>query len=168
MTLSDRMAILHDGSIQQCGTPQSVYENPDNLFVAGFLGSPPMNFLKGEWEPSLSDPIRLGENAHFSPSKKTLQRLKSLAHIPSALTIGVRPEHIQISLKNSPGSMMARVSVLEPMGFENWVELLWGNYRLKTRISTHLDIHQGDVVCFEFEENKVLFFDQETGHRLRL
>ncbi len=168
MTLSDRMAILHEGTIQQCGTPQSVYQNPDNLFVAGFIGSPPMNFLKGEWKPSLSNPIRLGENTHFSPSKKTLHRLKSLPHIPSALTIGVRPEHIQISSKNSQTSMMGHVSVLEPMGSENWLELLWGTQRLKTRIPTHLDIHQGDAVYFEFEEDNILFFDQQTGHRLRL
>ena len=168
MTLSDRMAILHEGTIQQCGTPQSVYQNPENLFVAGFIGSPPMNFLKGEWIPSLSDPIRLGENIHFSPSKNTLQRLKSLSHIPSELTIGMRPEHIQVSPKLTQASMMAHVSVLEPMGSENWVELIWGNHHLKARITTNLDIHRGDSVYFEFEEDKLLFFDQQTGHRLPL
>ena len=116
MTLGDRIVIMKDGFIQQIGTPQEVFDHPANLFVAGFIGTPPMNFFDAEL---------VGRGGHYAVvldgmtvelSENKQQRLAAKGVAGQHVTLGVRPQHI--SLQCESGSVKARMDVFEMMGSE--------------------------------------------------
>ena len=106
MTLADRIVAMHGGAIQQVGSPLDLYDHPANLFVAGFIGSPGMNFLPGIWEPS-TQAVRLASG--------TVLSLGRPAALPDGapVTVGIRPEHVEITEK---GEFAAGVELVEPTG----------------------------------------------------
>ncbi|WP_159784300.1 ABC transporter ATP-binding protein [Sodalinema gerasimenkoae] len=118
MTLSDRLVVLHDGQIQQIGTPLDVYNKPNNQTIASFLGSPPMNLLRASYGGS---GFKIGgQELPASP-----QLLRSLAALspqtsPPTVNLGIRPEDIQLS-SEAPGSLRVRVSITEPLGRETLI-----------------------------------------------
>ena len=116
MTLGDRIVIMKDGFIQQIGTPQEVFDHPANLFVAGFIGTPQMNFFDAEL---------VGRGGHYAVvldgmtvelSENKQQRLAAKGVAGQHVTLGVRPQHI--SLQCESGSVKARMDVFEMMGSE--------------------------------------------------
>ena len=116
MTLGDRIVIMKDGFIQQIGTPQEVFDHPANLFVAGFIGTPQMNFFDAEL---------VGRDGHYAVvldgmtvelSENKQQRLAAKGVAGQHVTLGVRPQHI--SLQCESGSVKARMDVFEMMGSE--------------------------------------------------
>jgi ABC-type sugar transport system ATPase subunit len=116
MTMGHRIAIMSEGVLQQVGPPQAVYERPANLFVAGFIGNPPMNTIEGD---VLDDRgtlvLALGESrVPLPPGHAAAVRAAG----SKALVIGVRPEHVQLS---SDGALAATVSVIESLGHERHV-----------------------------------------------
>ncbi len=117
MTLGDRIVIMKDGFIQQIGTPQEVFNHPDNLFVAGFIGSPQMNFFDAELDCDTSGYfVRIG-NVRFALSSAQQQALKENGAAPQPIVLGIRPEHI--SLCNADDMLPhidAVVDVCEMMG----------------------------------------------------
>lgn len=116
MVMSDRIAILSEGRIQQCGTPKEVYEKPANLFVAQFIGSPPINILDGALIDEVED-------------------LKSLRkELPDKeVVIGVRPADIDVYASEQEGALTAKVTLLEPTGSDLWVVGRWHDQRIKGR-----------------------------------
>src|SRR5690606_16441315 len=106
MTLADRIVILRDGRIEQVGTPRQVYEEPDNTFVAGFIGSPRMNLLEGVWADGA---VRLGAARLPAPA------LGASPSDEAPLTFGIRPEHILISSEGEDG-LPAVVEFTEYLG----------------------------------------------------
>ena len=165
MTLGDRIVIMRDGYIQQIGTPQEVFNHPSNLFVAGFIGMPVMNFFDAELK-------REGDNFFVELSgekvkldeKKTARLLKNNVQ-SQPITLGVRPEHTNISDKGVP----AKVDVSEMMGSSVHLHVD-ADGRDVIIIVPILDMEDnykyGDLVHFTFAGNVAHVFSKETGKNL--
>lgn len=158
ISLSDRIAVVYLGEIQQCGTPDEVYLKPVNIFVAGFIGSPPMNFIPAS---VLRDrPLEIDCNGMI------LSPLLETAPERDKLIIGIRPEDIRVSSKRSERGIEVTVSLTESAGSFNWVDAIWNDAKIKGVSSLSEGINAGDKTFIEFPENKVIVFDESTGRRL--
>lgn len=118
MILSDRIAVMEGGEIRQCGAPEEIYNRPANRFVAGFIGTPPMNFAKGRFLTGETFRIDFGTGL-FSFSETGLDVLPEKAR-GSDFIFGFRPEEVLLSLRDSPRATKGTIEVLEPMGSETW------------------------------------------------
>lgn len=159
LSLSDRIAILHQAEIQQCGAPEEVYLKPANIFVGGFIGSSPLNIVKCKLRHF--HPVDIDCNGMiFSP------KLETAPEKPDLL-MGIRPEDVRISAERMDGGIEVTVSVVEHAGSFNWVDVLWGDSTLKG-ISGLDDTPKAGVSAFmDFPSGKVLIFDAESGKRLQ-
>ncbi len=137
MTLASRIAVIDEGKLLQFDTPWNVYHRPANLFVAGFLGSPSMNFL---------------DSAH--PALKLSGR--------EGITVGVRPENIEVSLVERQDWCPARVYVVESMGNESFVRLESDSIRITARIPVDLALDFDQTVWFRPCPGKLHFFDSQS------
>jgi multiple sugar transport system ATP-binding protein len=165
MTLSERMAVLHQGIIQQCGTPKEIYDRPSNVFVAGFIGSPPMNLLNGSITVDPPGAIHLGESTFGELSIETIDRIRA-SIATDRILLGIRPEHVRSSRVKGPKAIAAQVFLVEPMGSEVWLEAVWTGYKLRVKAPVDFDPKIGETVYLEMDEEKVQFFDVETGKRI--
>lgn len=152
MTLAQRMIVMNAGRIEQIGTPDQVYGQPASTFVAGFIGSPPMNLLTGQ-----------AQGRRFDAGGITLD-LPVPAPRDGALQLGIRPEH----LKPSPqGAWRMKVEVLEMLGAERLVYGRIGNAAMTLRMeSTETPPQTGDEVALHVTAEHVHWFDAETGLRV--
>lgn len=159
LSLSDRIAVLYQGEVQQCGTPREVYSNPSNIFVGGFIGSPAMNFING-WLQNVQ-PVTINCNGiMLSPIIKTLPQ-------SNHVTIGIRPENIIVTNKKSENCIEVIVSIVETAGSFNWVDVIWNDVKLKSTAQFDADIKAGDKVYASFPVDKITVFDSESGIRLK-
>jgi multiple sugar transport system ATP-binding protein len=149
MTMADRIAVMQAGKLQQVGSPRTIYEDPANVFVAGFLGSPPINWI---------DPARLEGVATWSPPPWAGAREHLLA--------GVRPEHLRLG---GEGAVVLAATVLtnEPLGAETHVLLDAGGTRLRARVPGFDAPPRGTPVRLSVPVEALLWFDRATGQRLR-
>jgi multiple sugar transport system ATP-binding protein len=172
MTMGDRIVVMNDGVVQQTDTPLALYNQPVNLFVAGFLGSPPMNFINGmlkqERESLVFSEIRGG----------TIQVCLAMPERPGAqeflgrpMLLGIRPEDIELaqfaSSDGSTGSFPAIVDIVEPMGAETNLYLQTGAHTVVCRSQRALDHREaGHRLQFEMNLKKAHLFDPESGRRI--
>jgi multiple sugar transport system ATP-binding protein len=165
MTLSDRIAVLHRGDLQQCGTPKEVYEQPANLFVAGFIGHPPMNLLPGmlRFDPAPSVSFGAGAGLRLPPSAG--DRLRGVSE-GGRVVVGVRPEHVRLRTGGADRERVVRLELIEPMGSEVWLELVWGDRRLRAKGTADFDGKAGRDFELEVDESRLHFFDPGNGHRI--
>jgi len=164
MTLADRVVVMEGGRVQQIGSPLEVYENPANRFVAGFLGSPPMNFLRGE----LGDE---GGQLTFGDGELSLALpagtdagLGSCAG--SRVDIGVRPERIGLG-QGGDVKLRAKVSVVEALGGEQLVYLGVGRQELIARVDAREQVSAGEEVDLSLATENLHFFSASSGERIR-
>jgi multiple sugar transport system ATP-binding protein len=165
MTMGQRIAIMRDGKLQQCDQPEKVYRYPANKFVAGFIGSPPMNFLVATVSDGMLDagdfklPLPSGHPALGFAGKK--------------VTIGIRPEsifdrnldsHIKPSAENT---IKAKVDVLEPLGPEYVAYLKLGDHNFIATIDNGTAIKEGDEAEFMINLDEVHVFDEDTEAAIR-
>jgi multiple sugar transport system ATP-binding protein len=162
MTLGHRIALLNNGIIQQLDTPLKIYNHPVNKFVAGFIGSPSMNFVDGRIEEE-------GGKVFLKTSGLRIQmptdRLK--LHAGKEVTMGVRPENIydkEFSKKApTPGNTFeAAVDVIEPLGSEVILYLSVGEDSLMARVDPHTAAKVGEKLTLVMDEDKIHAFDKET------
>ena len=169
MTLGDRIVIMKDGLIQQIGTPQEVFDNPINTFVAGFIGMPQMNFYDGTLAIEDGRYVINVLGAKIVPSEEKQDNLRKHDVKPMDIIVGARPEHI--TLKEVEGAMMeGSVDVSEMMGSSVHIHLNTGNHDSIIIVPT-LDLGNqslsiGSKVRFTFAPNVVHMFDKETGKNL--
>ena len=177
MTMGDRICVMKDGRIMQVAPPLELYNRPDNLFVAGFIGSPPMNFFKGRLEKSrdvagLLDFVETNEKS--PPLRITLDaRLSVLgsAHVGKEVVFGIRPEDIHEPLGiASPGptpDAEVTVEVSEPMGSETYLYLNTGatSFIARVRPTDRFDV--GQRVRVSFKMDAAHLFDAATEQVLR-
>ncbi|MEM7145781.1 MAG: sn-glycerol-3-phosphate ABC transporter ATP-binding protein UgpC [Verrucomicrobiota bacterium] len=160
MTLGDRITVMESGEIMQVDAPLRVYERPANRFVAGFIGSPPMNFLEGTLESGAE-----GSRIVLRGSGEALS-LTGVAGISggTADCLGIRPEHVGVSTSGGAGRIRASVVLSEPMGAETIVHMqLPGGVSLVARVDGALDPDTGSEVFVTIDVGKVYFF--EAGGR---
>jgi multiple sugar transport system ATP-binding protein len=162
LSMADRIAVMRDGRIQQCGLPREIYDRPANRFVASFFGSPPMNFLDATIDTSGGPPqIRVQGRSLPLPEQAGLL----LGH--ESVVLGIRPEHVRIG-GPSANSWPARVSLVEPHGGQSYLELDIGGAALTAVAAADLDYRTGQGVSIELPPSRVHLFDPRTGDRLAL
>lgn len=167
MTLGDRIVIMKDGIVQQVDTPQNVYENPSNVFVAGFIGTPQMNSFEAELKYEGDNYYVLFNGHTINLSKEYTDKLKSNNVKSQPITLGVRPECITITEKTSD-SYEVNVDVSELMGNEMLIHSKINDNKIILRSETRYDIKTDDKINISFKWDKVHMFDSKTGINLRM
>ena len=162
MTLSDRVAILFEGRIQQCDSPQMVYNFPANKVVAEFIGSPSMNFFEGELirEDDKTSVRFTGQDSFFMGGEKELE-LKE-----KEVFFGVRPEDVIISLEKKQGWFSGKIFAVEPLGNATYVDIEWNMERLKAEAEPEFHAEPDSPIYFTFKKEKIHLFDKREGKRL--
>jgi len=159
MTMADKIVVMKDGLVQQIGSPLDLYNNPANRFVAGFIGSPPMNFMNVEVKEE-GGKIIVDEGT-FSLEAKNSDLLKN--YIGKSVSFGIRPEDLHYSEKEVPGSTItAKVAVVEPLGAEIHVYLNTDNHQFIARTGPELELKVDQKIFFSIDFSKAAFFDLET------
>jgi len=162
MTMADRIALLNEGKIVQTGTPSVLYHKPVNLFVAGFIGSPPMNFFSVSLKHSENQGYVL-DAGDFEINLPT-ELAKIIAESTSAtdLILGIRPEDIIVSKEPIENSFVAEVYVVEPLGSETIVNLKVGEYVFKSKVLGEFKAAPGDRVYVRFKISKIHVFEKSS------
>jgi multiple sugar transport system ATP-binding protein len=156
MTLGDRIAVMKDGLVQQFGTPAEIYERPANTYVAGFIGSPSMNFLPGTVEGST---LRLDGVEGAVPLPAGFGRRRVLA--------GVRPEHFHACGEGTAGAVRGGVRILEPTGADTFATVALGDRQATVRYTPKMAPRVGDAAWLRLEADAVSLFDPDSGERLK-
>ena len=165
MTMGDRIVVMKDGYIHQADTPRELYNNPVNTFVAGFIGSPQMNFIDclvvGDKEKIR---IRIGDTFFDVPSDivKNSRIEKSLGE---TVILGIRPENTFLT-GNKKNSIFANIEICELMGDCSYIHMKIGNNNVICKYPSLFGGRKGDTVSVTFDMNKALFFNKESGFRI--
>jgi multiple sugar transport system ATP-binding protein len=159
MTMADRIVVMHDGRIEQIGTPLDLYDKPDNLFVAQFIGSPAMNIVNGK--------LRRGGGAAFVEAEGGLRwPLGSTAGTDGqAVAYGVRPEHLSLA-DGGADAVPAEITVVEPTGAETELLVQAGQSPIVLVTHGRPQVNPGDRIGLRVDPAMVHVFDQATGQRL--
>ena len=173
MTLGDRIVIMKDGFIQQIGTPQQVFDHPANLFVAGFIGVPQMNFFDAQLvKEDTGYKVQLLD-AEMALNEPMQQRLRAANVSEQAVTLGIRPEHITYGASAGQHSFEGTVDVSEMMGSEIHLHINAGGRDVVLRVPTaELADEERNSMCygakvrFAFRSDLIHLFDRETGMNL--
>jgi multiple sugar transport system ATP-binding protein len=161
MTLADRIAIMRNGVIQQFDNPHTIYNRPTNLFVAGFIGSPTMNFLNG----SISNGSFAVDNASiplngYEFSGKSTNAAKAV--------LGVRPEHVAVGedAKRMPFQLESEIEIVEPMGSDTiaWTKI--GGQSFTFRADSEFNLQPGQKIAIGFDPARGSVFNAESGERI--
>ena len=162
MTLADRIAIMRDGIIQQLDTPHVIYNNPVNLFVAGFIGSPSMNFINGDLKAKAfnADGIPFNiERYEFASGNENLE---------TRAVFGIRPEHIIVGEEaaSQPVNFEAEIEIVEPMGSDTiaWTKL--GKHEFTFRADSELNLGVGQKIRLGFDPARASIFHADSGDRI--
>ena len=151
MTLADRLAVINNGIIEQLGTPIEIYDNPKSLFVAGFIGSPQMNFLDGNLK-----------NKTLSAEGFEIKDIN--CEFEGEVALGIRPEHLS---QSENGLISLRVELVEQLGSDN---LVYGQLKNKKdfcyRCPGNQTIEKGSNLSLNIDNNKYYIFDKSTGKRV--
>jgi len=171
MAVGDILVVLRDGKIHQVGTPEEVFNNPKDRFVAGFIGKPPMNFF--ELKVENRDKKLFLEDREFSYeiSKSYYERYLS-TFFGKKVIVGIRPSSIKIVMLNDPfittKTNAASVSLIENMGDENYIYLTVNSKKIIAKTETENVLQIGDTVKFSFEEDEIHLFDIGSKATLKI
>jgi multiple sugar transport system ATP-binding protein len=166
MTLADRVAIMDRGVLQQVGPPREVYAKPASVFVAGFLGSPPMNLLNARVTSIAGAPtIEIGNTA-VPPSGGIAARLAMLPGEQGEVILGVRPEEVIIRREQAPGSVPGEVFVVEDLGNERLITIDLGGQFVVARVAADYPAEMGERLWFGFDPKRAHLFDPISERRL--
>lgn len=158
LTLADRIAVMKGGAVQQLADPLTIYNRPKNRFVAGFLGSPSMNFFSGEIGVTEGKPVfRIGQTA------VGLDGYDGTPKPGHKATLGVRPEHVRL---NTEDGFEATVDLDEPMGADSLVWLRLNGHPLSARVEAGKRYRAGERVRIGFKPDALSLFDAQTEERL--
>ncbi len=164
LAMSDRIIVLNEGRVQQIGTPGELYNNPANLFVADFIGEPPMNFIKGKLKFENNSYVQKCKNIEFSinnPKKVNLINYKNKETI-----LGIRPQHIELSEKNIPESIKTNVFSYEYLGEKGLLVVDCGGEKLLIEVEHKKSFKIDETVFIKFNDNYVCIFMADTGKRI--
>lgn len=164
MVLSDKIAIMRDGKLQQFASPSETYRRPANRFVAGFIGSPRMNFLEGKlgiengaaW-------LRVGDLTLPVPGADGLAVAGTARE---KVIVGIRPEHLLLSVEPGQGAP-AEIELLEPVGPVTYIDIRLGGSALRASLPGDQALSAGQQVGIRLEPDQAHFFDSATGARIQ-
>ncbi|ESY97560.1 sn-glycerol-3-phosphate ABC transporter ATP-binding protein UgpC [Mesorhizobium australicum] len=157
MTMADRIVVMHDGLIQQVGAPLDLYDRPANIFVAGFIGSPGMNFL----------PATVEKGAKVDAVLSDGQKLRLPHGLPlrdgDVITVGLRPEHIRLA---DDGALQGEVGVVEPLGLSTQFYVKLAGQQLCVFAMGRAAVKPGDMVRLSADPASLHLFDEKSGDRI--
>lgn len=157
MTMADKIVVMHDGKVEQIGSPLEVYDRPNNLFVAGFIGSPAMNMIKGRIDPTSPDHFTAGDGTRLPLGQPAPQ-----SAIGKDLVYGLRPEYISLSTEG----IAAEISVIEPTGYETHIVARFGGCDANCVFRERIDARPGETIHLQIDTSHIHLFDAATGERL--
>ena len=161
MTMADRIVVMKDGYVQQIGTPKEVYFNPNNIFVAGFIGSPAMNFFNGKISGDKF--VFEDEETSIKLSKAQLEMLKE--YKDKEVAMGIRPESIILN-GDSKDAIKSVCENAELLGHELIIYTNIGKQKTVIKTSFENEVNAHDKIKFSFDEEAMYFFDKETTRRI--
>ena len=166
MTLGTRIVVMKDGVIQQVDTPQNLYDNPGNKFVAGFIGAPQMNMVEAEAEEKDGD-VYLhfgGQNIRIDANRAKI--LKEKGYIGKKITLGIRPEDLhddsELERANKDARIQATIRVYENLGAETYLYFDMENATWTARVNPSVRVKPGDQVALYMDTTRLHAFDTET------
>jgi len=166
MTMADRMVIMKDGLIQQVDEPLQVYDHPRNLFVAGFIGTPPMNSFKG-YIHKKDDQLFFKDDS--ITIKLPIEWELANAYIDKEVVFGIRPEDLgspEAEENNDSPKIQAKIEVVEPMGSETYLYLAVGIHSFIARVDAHRKTAVGDEIDLSLNMKKAHLFDGQTENSI--
>ncbi|MFA5385147.1 MAG: sn-glycerol-3-phosphate ABC transporter ATP-binding protein UgpC [Eubacteriales bacterium] len=164
MTMGSKIVVLKDGVIQQVGTPQNIYKKPLNTFVAGFIGTPPMNLLEAEINDELS--VRF-QQFYFTLEEKHKEVIRSSGYAGKKVIFGIRAEEITTSQSEcSMGPVTGEVEVIENLGSELNVYINTIDGDLVTKVHPGTEIRIEDQIKLYFNTGQIHLFDKDNGKRI--
>jgi multiple sugar transport system ATP-binding protein len=171
MTLGDRIAVMKDGEVQQFGSPQEIYDNPSNLFVAGFMGSPSMNFIPTkvvQGDAGIGLQLEGAAGAFVLPAPNKAKELAPWLN--RDLVLGIRPEQItQAGGEQHPETSHTancKVEIVEPTGPDTLLFIKLNNSKVVCRVHPTSSCAPGENMALAFDTSKAVFFDAQTEKRV--
>ena len=173
MTMATRIVVMKDGYIQQVGSPKEIYDFPNNIFVGGFIGTPPMNFIEGKVTEKgyfeMGD-HKLGVSKMKVPQDK-FDMLKEQKFLEKNIILGIRPEDIYDTAEKieqfKDAKVKCKVDVAELLGAETLINAVLNGQNMVARVGARVDIHMGDDIELAMNMEKCHFFDPETEQRIK-
>ena len=171
MTMADRIVVMKDGYIQQIDTPYDIYYNPNNIFVASFIGNPPMNFLNGKFDGKCVVLDSKDEKEHVS-FKLNEEQIKTLQDFKDKeIVIGIRPENMfqkgNQEIKDAKNFLDITCEFRELMGYDSIVHTHISGQPLQVKVSSVKKIKEGDALNIGFNNDALYFFNKEDSKRIR-
>ena len=158
MTLGDRVAVMRGGIIHQYEPPQKTYDHPADLFVAGFIGSPAMNFLHARVSSTEDHQIELiGEDFHLNFPKAGKPK-----NLPNAVILGIRPEHLDGPTEDKENTLEVTVKVTEPLGHELLVYADCGDEQIVANLDPHRRVNVGKIIHLKVNTDLLRLFDPQS------
>jgi multiple sugar transport system ATP-binding protein len=162
MTMADRIAVMNEGKIMQIAEPQELYSKPANVFVAGFVGAPAMNFIEASVNFERSAAV-LDTGVWKIPLTEDLSKILSAKGTAGEVILGIRPEHIEVSKQPTPGAYEVEVFVTEPLGAETIIDFKHGDVIMKAKHPEHFEAKPGEKIYIKFRMEYMHIFDKKTG-----
>lgn len=172
MTMASRIVVMKDGYVQQVGTPKDIYDLPNNKFVGGFIGTPPMNFIEGKITEDgcfICGDHKKGTTKIKIPAGK-FKMLEEQHYIDKDIILGIRPEDIHdenvVAGTYPEAKVHLKVEISELLGSETLIYVTLNSQPLVAKVNARVDIHPRDEIDLTFDMNKCHFFDPETELRI--
>ena len=167
MTLGTRIVVMKDGLVQQVDTPQNLYNNPGNLFVAGFIGSPQMNFIDVEIKEEGGTVNAVAGDTSLKVPTGKAKALVDAGYVGKTVVMGIRPEHLHDSemfIETAKDSIIeSTIRVYELLGAEVYLYFDYAGAQMTARVDPRTTAKTGDNVQFALDMEKAHFFDKEDG-----
>ena len=160
MTMGERIAVMSEARLQQVGSPQALYDHPDNRFVAGFIGSPSMNFIDVDIERSGDSIMLKAEGVEIPLPARYKTSIKSIKG--DTLVAGVRPEHLDVSQEEPYATLSGNANVVEYLGNEELIHLTVGELDIVALVGSDNRVKPGDDMTLKVALEKVHLFDPES------
>lgn len=167
MSMGDRIAIMNQGVLQQIGEPHVVYTDPQNLFVAKFIGSPGMNFINCTAQKNGAAGLKMhADGMHLVVSDRAGKVLEQSALSGKDLILGIRPEDVKLSMTKKDNHVVGQVYVVENMGSYQIIDVKYGEEIIRVRTLPSVKVENGQTVYASFDMNRMRLFDKETEKTL--
>jgi multiple sugar transport system ATP-binding protein len=160
MTLATRIAVMHEGRIEQLADPETIYRDPANLYVAGFIGSPPMNILPATLASEGGKVVARIDGAEAAVA---VDGARYGARVGTAVSLGIRPESIRLAAAGDPLAVPATVELVELTGPEKLVLARLGGHTITARLDPNSRVAKGEIRALVFDPEALRLFDPATG-----
>ncbi|MCF7889313.1 MAG: ABC transporter ATP-binding protein [Victivallales bacterium] len=164
MSMADRIVVMNKGNIVQIGSPEEVYHDCNNLFIADFIGTPPTNFINVKIIEQNEKILVKHEDFHFALTEKKLKNIKN--YIGQEVILGIRPEDMELAAE-ADATLMLKLILMEPQGNYKIVVCELAGRKVKIVVPSDISIANNDTVPVNFKLNRVMIFDKKTEERIR-